>query len=968
MLFRVLGPLEALHEGRSLPLGGAKQRALLAILLLHAEHPVSTDTIIDLLWGERPPTSAAKVVQVYVSQLRKALEYVDDSGATRRGITTTSGGYSLELDPDGLDSRQFENLVAQGRRAQDSGDSQRAGELLGQALALWRGQAFADFEFERFAAAEIGRLEDMRLSTLEARIDADLALGRHAEVTGELEALLAYHPTRESVAALLMLAFYRSGRQADALEVFHRVRTYLDVDLGLEPSVELREMHQRVLNQDESLRWVPRLRSPHNLPSSSTSFVGRGDDLAALIGLLGDGRLVTLTGPGGSGKSRLAVEVARVFVDRFEAVQLVDVTELRSSNELLAAIAASLGEPEGITGDLHRSVATAIRDREVLLLLDNADPLVAQVASAVSQLLGDCARARFLVTSREALAIPEEHVYAVGPLGVSSAIQLFSHRAAAVTPARSLDGDSVSHVEQIVHRLDGLPLALELAASLVRAMSPAEIANRLDDQLNLLGGDFRTPSSRHRTLRDIVDWSFALLDEDERRVLQGLSVFAGGFTLAAAEVVCGAGALPVLTRLVRKSLVSAEDWLGDKRYRLLETVRAYAGESLDSDGGTDSWQTLHAQYYLALAEEAEPHLKSADQRTWLAAIRREDDNMRAALQFFVAGGDAASECRLTAALWRPSYLSGHYSMCRGWLEAALKHEEVEPVIRVRALHGAGALALYQCDYEVASAHLTAALQTYGELGEQQGRAGVLTLLGGIAREQGAYASALALHQEAEQLCHTLGDEWGVATSLELACLASWLNADFEAAWALCGRALTAARDVGDEERVGWCRVDLAAISHYLDGDDEEAHRQLTNALASFEGLGFKEGVAWALNLLGVVEAAAGHHDQALAALTTSLRLHRELGDRWRLGSVLEAVAGALIQREQYDDAAVLLRVAERVRSDLGTPVPPCELPGLEATRASVQAKLDEGALQRAHRRGTTLSLDEACTRVLAVVG
>lgn len=969
MLFRVLGPMEALHGSTPAALGGAKQRALLAILLIHANRPVSTDTIIDLLWGEQPPPSAAKVVQVYVSQLRKALDKISADGSARRCIVTTPGGYVVELEPDQLDSARFEQLVARGRRAQDSGDAQLARDLLAEALDLWRGPALADFEFESFAANEIARLEDKRLSTVEARIEADLALGRHAEVTGEIESLLASNPARESLARLSMLALYRSGRTADALECFHRVRTYLDEELGLEPSVELRELHQRILEQDEGLRWLPtqdRPRSPHNLPSPSTSFVGRSSDLAQLAPLLERGRLVTLTGPGGAGKSRLAVELATSLVAQHEIVQLVELTEVHSPRELLASIASSLIESEGIDDDVASAVVSAIRDREVLLVLDNAEHLVDDVAAAVNRLLGDCPRLRILVTSREALAIAEEQVYDVGPLSATSAVELFGDRAAAVIPGLRLDEQSAPHVEQIVRRLDGLPLALELAASLVRAMSPAEISNRLDDQLNLLSSDARTPVPRHRTLRDLIEWSFSLLDDGERTVLAGLSVFAGGFTLAAAESVCGADTLAVLTRLVRKSLVYAEDWAGDKRFRLLETVRAYAAETLDAAGETDSWQSRHAAYFLALVEEAEPHLKSSGQRTWLAAIRREDDNLRAALQYYVSNGDAERECRLTGALWRPMYLSGHYSACRGWLEAALKHEDVAPDVRVEAMHGAGALAMYQCDYAVAVGHLAAALDTYAELGDGSGRAGVLTLLGSIARERGDYAEALALHADAEQLCRELQDDWGVARNLELASLASWLHTDLDGAWALCGRGLEAARAVEDGERIGWCRIDLAAISHYLD-DDEEALRQLGEAMDSFEALGFKEGIAWAQNLLGVVHARSGRDDEAVVALQESLRLHRELGDRWRLGSVLEALAGALVSREEYDDAAVLLTVAGRLRSDIGTPVPTCERPAYDATVAAVEARLDDSALKRAKRRGTTLTLDEACSRVLTVL-
>jgi predicted ATPase/DNA-binding SARP family transcriptional activator len=966
VLFRVLGPVEALHGNSSVALGGARQRALLAILLLHVNRPVSTDTIVDLLWGARPPISAAKVVQVYVSQLRKALEYVDEAGVSRRVISTTPGGYSVELRPEELDVLVFESLVARGRRAHQAGDATRAVELLGEALGLWRGRAFADFEFEPFAAAEIARLEDIRLSTLEARIESELALGRHAEVTAELESLVKAHPERETFARLLMLALYRSSRQAEALDTFRRVRRYLVDELGLEPSAELRELHEKILAQDESLRWSPRRHSPHNLPAPTTSFVGRADDLAELAPLLDRGRLVTLTGPGGSGKSRLAVELATSMVDDLEAVQLVELTELHTTRELFASIASSLGEPEGINGDMGRTVTTAIRDREVLLVLDNAEHLVDDVAAAVHRLLEECPQLRVIVTSRETLAIPEEHAYDVGPLSESSAIELFGDRATAVDPGMRLDGTSAPHVERIVRRLDGLPLALELAASLVRSMSPAEISSRLDDQLTLLGSEVRASTLRHRTLRDMVAWSYSLLDDEEQHVLQGLSVFSGGFSLAAAEAVSGSDALGVLTRLVRKSLVYAEDWAGETRYRLLETVRAYAAETLDLAGKTEAWQERHASYYLALVEAAEPHLKSAGQRTWLATLRREDDNVRAALQFFVAEGDAEQECRLTGALWRPSYLAGHYSRCRGWLESALKHEDVELGVRVRALHGAGALALYQCDYAVASGHLTSALQAYSDLGDDRGRAGVLTLLGSIAREQGNYRSALTLHKEAADLCVALDDEWGVAQALELSALASWLNADFDASWTWCGRGLEAARAVQDEERISWCRVDLAAISHYLD-DEEEALRQLDEAVSSFEALGFKEGLAWSRNVLGLVHLAGGRTDEAVNELTEALKLHREVGDRWRLSSVLEAIAAALVCREEFDDAAVLLRVASRLRHDIETPVPTCERPAYDATVAAVEANLDAARLKRAHRRASTLTLDEACSRVLEVV-
>ncbi|HSV40752.1 MAG TPA: BTAD domain-containing putative transcriptional regulator [Nocardioidaceae bacterium] len=967
MLFRVLGPLEALLGASPIVLGGAQQRALLAILLVHANRPVSTDTLIDLIWGDKPPASAAKVVQVYVSQLRKAMEYVDEAGTTRRGIVTRAGGYVLEASPDELDATQFEGLVARGRRAQDAGDHAQAVELLSRGLALWRGTAFAGFEFEQFAAPEVARLEDLRLSASEARIESELALGRHAEATVELDALLAQHPSRESLGRLLMLALYRSGRQADALERFRTIRSYLSEELGLEPSVELRELHQLVLSQDDSLRWAPRGHTAHNLPSPATSFRGRSDDLDRLTRLLERGRLITLTGAGGCGKSRLAVELARSPTCVKAIVRLVELAEITTARDLWAALAGVLAGSEGIDADLARVVIATVRGQEALLVLDNAEHLVDDVVPVVRRLLSECPRLQVVVTSREALAIHEEHAYAVGPLTEGSAIDLFRDRATAAAPGLRFDEDSLEQVAQIVRRVDGLPLALELAASLVRAMSPAEISARLDDEFDVLDSDTRSSSARHRSLRDMVEWSFALLDDEERSLLQGLSVFSGGFSLPAVEVVGAAGAVTCLTRLVRKSLVYAEDRAGAKRYRLLETIGAYAGEALDSAGLTQLWESRHAAYFLALAEEAEPHLKSSGQLDWLRGLRREDDNLRAALQFFISENDVERECRLTAALWRPSYLSGHYTACRGWLEAALKHDEVSPDVRVGALHGAGALALYQCDYEVAGAHLSAAQELYTDLGDDAGRAGSLTLLGSIARERGELDVACSLHSTAEQLYRRAGDDWGIAQNLELTSLAYWLAGEFELAWERCGEALQFARKVEDDERIGWCRVDLAAVAHYLDDDADEARRQLGDAMDAFEALGFQEGTAWALNLLGLVQARSGDTAVALVSLTESLRVHRELGDRWRIGSVLEAIAHALVTRNEHHDAAILLKVTERLRDDLGTPVPPCERSVHAATVAAVRANLDDAALRKAHRRAGTLSLDEACTRVLDVI-
>ena len=651
MEFRVLGPLEIVDGTRQLHVSGARERALLAVLLVHAGQVVAADRLVEELWGSDVPANPANALQVVVSRVRKALEAAAGPGR----LVTRKPGYLLDVRTEEVDALRFGRLVAEARRA-GPGEPSRVLPLLEEALGLWRGPALAEFAAEGFARDEIARLAEERFRAVEMKAEAELALGRQAELVGELTALVAANPLRERLRGHLMLALYRSGRQGDALRVFADGRAVLADELGVDPGPELRELHQRILLQAPSLRPAPEVTAP-SLPVPVTSFVGRHAELAAAAGLLRDSRLVTLTGPGGTGKTRLALELARTRLESFpDGAWLVELEAVTDPATVPNALAAVLGvgesAPLGAAGQsrspLMDKVTGYLRGRELLLVLDNCEHLIEACAQVVQQVLRSVPRVRFLVTSRERLGVPGEALLAVPPLGVpeprelaagqiarSEAVQLFADRATAVQRAFALDESTAPAVSRICRRLDGIPLAIELAAARVSILPPRQIAARLDDRFDLLTSGSRGALPRHQTLRAAIDWSCRLLAGPELELFGRLSVFAGGFTLEAAEEVCGAAGADVLeslARLVDQSLVISED-RGQARFRMLETLRRYAGERLDESGAAEQLRRRHADYFLRVAERAEPMLRGPGQAAWLRTLEADRDNLSTAMDW-----------------------------------------------------------------------------------------------------------------------------------------------------------------------------------------------------------------------------------------------------------------------------------------------------------------------------------------------
>ncbi|MFI0357921.1 BTAD domain-containing putative transcriptional regulator [Actinomadura sp. 9N407] len=631
MRFGVLGPLEVRTDGgRPVPIPELKVRALLADLLVHDGRAVSSGRLIEDLWGQDHPGNPTGSLRAKVSQLRRALEEAEAGG--RALVESSPPGYRLAAGD--IDARRFGELIVQARRA---GDPAARAALLTDALALWRGPAFADFAERDFARGTVTRLEEERLTALDDLAEARLALGEHHALVAELSDQAERNPLRERLQANLMRALYRSGRQHEALEGYRRLRERLRDELGLDPSSELTDLHQAILEQDPSLQAPPVAAPRTNLPVALTELVGRSAAVGDVQDLLQRSRLVTLTGPGGVGKTRLALEAAARSAESFpDGVFLVELASLPPT-------------PEAI----EDAVADARPGDGALLVLDNCEHVIEPVAKLADRLLRS--GARILATSQEPLGIAGELLQVVPPLGLDDSVRLFTARAAAVAPGFTLDpGDSgdADAVAAICRRLDGIPLALELAAARVRALGVRPLADRLDDRFALLKSGRRGSPARQRTLRAMMDWSWEPLAAPERAVLRRLAVHAGGCTLEAAEETCAGDDVArseiadVIARLVDRSLVT----MVGGRYRLLESVAAYCLERLREAGEDTRVQELHDIYYTRVAECAEAYRQAHARIRWLGRLDAETPNLRGALEGATRRGDTALARRLTSTL------------------------------------------------------------------------------------------------------------------------------------------------------------------------------------------------------------------------------------------------------------------------------------------------------------------------------
>ena len=719
------------------------------------------------------------------------------------------------------------------------------------------------------------------------------------------------------------------------------------------------------------------------LPVRLTPLVGRESELDDIVQALHHNRLITLTGPGGAGKTRLALAAARTAEASFPAGACwAALAQIDDQAIVGQAVATQLGVPDTPGQDPVEAIAKQVADHPVLVVLDNCEHLAEAAAGLAEYLLAACPALVVLATSREALGVEGEVSWQVPPLSlppgqpaptaaalaVSDAVQLFEQRARLVRPSFRVTDENAAAVLSICQRLDGLPLAIELAAARMRILSAAQLAERMDDNFAVLVGGARSAPPRHQALRATLDWSYDLLAAGERAVFRRLATFFGGFTLQAAERVAAGGdirpgaMLELLTRLADKSLLRVELAGGESRYFLLATIRDYARERLVEAAEYDQARQAHLEYFTELADGATARIEQVEAgagRLELELDRLDGElpNLRRAFEFAQESGDPVAALRLAAPLDRYAYLRGRYHEVRQWMDAAVTCcPDAPAALRAKALLGGGRLALLQCDYAPAVRRLEAALRLYRELGDPRGIAGSLQVLGSVAREQGRYTRAVELHAESLAVAEAAGDRWAMASAHGYLAFASWLQRDFGRATEEASTALADFRELGDVEGAAWSLISPGTVARYQ-GDAERASVLLTESMALSEGIGFREGIAWCAEQLGLIAAVDGD-PAAISLLRLSFELHGELRDRWRMSSVLEDLAAIALVQGSPPRAARLLGAAEALRQAIGTVIAPCERLQHNQTAKAVRDALGDEAFDAALRQGQLATVEE----------
>jgi len=864
-------------DGREVAVPGPRARALLAVLALEAGRTVTTTRLIDAVYGDTVPANAANALQSQISRLRQALR----AGPLPDPIEFRPGGYLLAVEPDDVDAHRFTRLAGAGRAALAGGDPQRAAGLLREATALWRGSAMADAPLAAGAAA----LEELRLDAVEDLCEARLRGGEHGGLVGELRTLAAAHPLRERLHGQLVRALHGAGRTAEALAAYEDARRVVADELGVDPSPELSALHLTVL------RGERQARQRSGPPAQLTSFVGRDDELKRVGELLDQARLVTLTGPGGTGKTRLAIETATrspvpgetCFVEFAPLSDPADVPQATLAALGLRDITMPMPGQEPASASPVERLITALAERPMLLVFDNCEHVVDAAARLVDVLLAACPSLRVLATSREPLAITGEMLLPMSGLRAAPegtalaraldypAVRLFADRAVAGRADFTLDEATITDVLRVCDALDGLPLAIELAAARIRSLSVGELASRLDDRFSLLSRGSRTAAARHRTLRGVVEWSWDLLDDAERELAARLTVFAGGVTLEAADRVCRPrDTLDVLASLVDKSLVES----AGGRYRMLQTIHAFCAERLAETSETGAIRRAHAEYFLELADTASPHLLRAEQLDWLARLDPEHDNMHAALRWAI-DEDVDLGLRLANALVPYWWLRGRRS------EGSALTAELAVRLGTRPPDGLAdeyamcvLNAVFDPPEDVRLNEQLAAAERIVQSWTAPPRQPFITVLHAVVVGPPDTQSVLRTRLDA-----IVGhDPWTAALA-----------------------------------PMGVGMLDLYR------GDFEAAHEKLTDALARFRQLGERWGLSMVLGALGQLEGWRGHRERALELIDEAIGLTEQLGatqetaDLFSQRAEAQLVTGRLDgARTDYERSAELARRAGSV--------------------------------------------------------
>jgi predicted ATPase/DNA-binding SARP family transcriptional activator len=984
----VLGPLEIAGGGRRVSLGSESQRTILAVLITLRGETVSPDRLAEAVWGMRPPASAHKSLHSHVSRLRRRLAGVSPAGAAV--VATEPGGYRFELGRHELDADRFEALLARARQELDA-DPEQALRGLDEALGLWRGAAFGELAVCEFVRPEAVRLNELRAAAIAERVDALLALGDHQGAIGELEAAVAVDPLAERPHGQLMLALYRSGRQADALAVYRRLQKRLGAELGIDPSPEVQVLHERILRHDPDLAApvsaarrdggrtsVPESSGRELSGPSAGGLIGRDEDVAAVASLVARAALVMLTGPGGVGKSRLGRAVATAVAERFaDGVVVCELAAVADPASVTTALIDAAGAQHRGDRPPAETLLAALGMRQLLLLLDNCEHVLETVATITGRILTACPRVTILATSREVLHLPGERVWEVSPLAVpragASAAEvvdapagaLLCERAQAVEPSFAVAESNAATLAELCRRLDGIPLAIELAAARIRALAPDELAARLDQRFELLTAGGHRGASRHRTLQAVVDWSYGLLTETQARLFDRLTVFAGAFPLEAVEQVCAGGPLArrrvagVLAELVDKSMVVVDRSGDGVRYRLLDTLRAYGAARLEETGAAEGARRAHATYHVRLVEELAPRVRGRDEGVPLALIDAAIDDLRMAHAWCVEAGDVDGALRLPAALHDYLTFSPRAEVF-AWGERALGMPgALEHPARAAALATVARGAVNRGDFDRTRRLADAALDA--DDSENLTCLWVLYLLNNLALYEGRFNDGLMLADRRFRLAATLREDYHRALAGVSRVLCHCYRGDTGAAVRAAGEARAAAEAAGNHTARAWALY--ASGEALLDSDSDEATELLEQAIEAARRVGrrFIEGVA--LVSLASLCARRGDTARALALFRDTVAHWRRLGDYTHQLTTLRNLVD-LLARGGADQAAAALYGAVTVGSK---PSFGAEAERLAAAWAQVEQRLGSGAAKTAAERGRHQPLAEVVDEALAAL-
>ena len=965
MRFQVLGPLRVSADDRALTLGARQQQILLALLCSAANTAIHPDRLVDEIWGESPPRSAHHLVQVYVSRLRKLLGEVD--GQPR--IVLEPAGYVLRVDAEELDALQLSSLAA---RARDLADDEQfaAWQFLEQAAALWRGKPFGDLADEsELLRTHAAGLTEIYLNAVEDRIEVGLDLGHHLELAEELENLTSHHPYRERLWRLLMLAHYRAGRQVEALRTFQTLRQTLGEDLGIEPTPESADLEQAILLHDPALLWEPP-PPPSTLPASLTSFVGRSFEISEVTKLIDTARIVTLTGSGGIGKTRLAIEAARRVRQRFpDGLWWIDLASLPRGEDVVGEVAQALGVATQPGKTLTETVVQSLLRRTALLVIDNCEHVADGVAAFVTAALQNADGVRVLATSRTPLRVSGESLWIVpslslpsgGPeatpgLPYSDAIELFVERGSTVAPWFQLDTENSAHIVAICTRLDGLPLAIEMAAAHLRVMTPSEIADALHNRFAVLVRREREEMARHGTLRTALDWSYGLLVPEAQQAFDNLAVFPGSFSLDAAAHIAFThidepSTREMMTDLVEASLVTTLDHAGNARFRLLETLREYALTNLRASGRLAHVRATHAEYFVESFARAGADVGEPAFVDWIGRFADSYGDVQQAIDWFFETGRAVEALSLAPPLMHFWMRTGSAPEARRWGKRMVEAGEIAAPAHQAAAHSAIAFAgtILANDPQEVVAHADRAIALSRESDDQRELGVALFVRANVALMVGDFATVHEVASEGLRVSERIGFDWGRGGCLSS--LAFWHfygGGSLEEARAMAVEAVSIFRAVGDLG--GQVVLNPVAAIALRQGDLAAAERYALDTAAVASGTGWE---ATALVNLAEVFLARSELNKADSTLQRAAVRALDTGlENW-FRIALRDMAQLALQRGNALAATTLMGASRR-----NMPVWGLDPAIYGAIEDGAKESLSEASFKEAADAGYELSIEE----------